>query len=97
MDQRGNVSSVLTSHLRSCRVRLATDNASRHRGMDFTVEKSSSSIDPDNAVRSFVRFRMSEDLHRLVTATSEQPRPLIFVAADLGALVARFYTQMYEL
>lgn len=40
---------------------------------------------------------MSEDLHRLITATSQQARPLIFVGADLGAIVARFYTQMYEL
>lgn len=41
--------------------------------------------------------RMSEDINRLVTATSQQPKPFIFVGADLGALISRFYTQMYEL
>ena len=41
--------------------------------------------------------RMSEDLNRLVTLTSQQPKPFIFVGADLGALISRFYTQMYEL
>ena len=40
---------------------------------------------------------MSEDINRLVTATSQQPKPFIFVGADLGALISRFYTQMYEL
>ncbi|CAF3422313.1 unnamed protein product [Rotaria sp. Silwood1] len=50
----------------------------KHRGMDFTVEK------------------MSEDLNRLVTATSQQPKPFILVGADLGAIVTRFYAQMYE-
>jgi hypothetical protein len=40
---------------------------------------------------------MSEDLNRLVTATSQQTKPFILVGADLGALVTRFYAQMYEL
>ncbi|CAF1443089.1 unnamed protein product [Adineta ricciae] len=40
--------------------------------------------------------KMSEDLNRLVTATSQQPKPFILVGSDLGAIVARFYTQMYE-
>ena len=42
-------------------------------------------------------IRMSEDLHRLITGASQQPKPFIFVGADLGAIVARFYAQMYEL
>ncbi|CAF2415049.1 unnamed protein product [Rotaria sp. Silwood2] len=54
------------------------NKATKHRGMDFTVEK------------------MSEDLNRLVTATSQQPKPFILVGADLGAIVTRFYAQMYE-
>lgn len=41
--------------------------------------------------------RMSEDLNRLITATSQQPKPFILVGSDLGAVVTRFYTQMYEL
>ena len=40
---------------------------------------------------------MSEDLSRLVTATSQQPKPFILVGTDLGAIVSRFYTQMHEL
>lgn len=42
-------------------------------------------------------IRMSEDLNRLVTSTSQQPKPFILVGSDLGAIVTRFYTQMYEL
>ena len=41
--------------------------------------------------------RMSEDLNRLLTVTSQQPKPFILVGIDLGAIIARFYAQMYEL
>jgi len=40
--------------------------------------------------------RMVDDLHTLTTYSSQQPRPFLFVAAELGSLVARFYTQVYE-
>lgn len=40
--------------------------------------------------------RMVDDLHRLVTYSSQQPRPLILVGAEISALVARFYAQVYE-
>ncbi|CAF0750593.1 unnamed protein product [Adineta steineri] len=40
--------------------------------------------------------KMSEDLNRLITATSQQAKPFILVGNDLGAIVTRFYTQMYE-
>ena len=40
---------------------------------------------------------MSEDLNRLITATSQQSKPFILVGAGLGAIVARFYAQMHEL
>lgn len=40
---------------------------------------------------------MSEDLNRLITGTSQQPKPFILVGADLGAIICRFYAQMYEL
>ncbi|CAF4752782.1 unnamed protein product [Rotaria sp. Silwood2] len=39
---------------------------------------------------------MSEDLNRLISAASQQPKPFILVGADLGTIVARFYAQMYE-
>ena len=38
---------------------------------------------------------MADDIHRLVTLSSSQPRPLVYVGSELGALVARFYTNMY--
>jgi len=41
-------------------------------------------------------YRMVDDLHALVTYSSQQPRPFLFVAAETGSLVARFYTQVYE-
>ena len=40
--------------------------------------------------------RMVEDFHRLFTLSSDQPRPFILVGAELGAVNARFYTQMFE-
>ncbi|PIK40602.1 hypothetical protein BSL78_22551 [Apostichopus japonicus] len=40
--------------------------------------------------------RMVNDLHYLVTSSSDQPKPFIIVGAELGALVARFYAQLYE-
>ena|SRR6218665_521468 len=40
--------------------------------------------------------RMVDDLHRLITFSSQQPRPLILVGAEMGALVARFFAQIYE-
>jgi len=39
---------------------------------------------------------MVDDLHTLVTYSSQQPRPFLFVTAEIGSLVARFYTQVYE-
>lgn len=38
---------------------------------------------------------MADDLHRLITYSSSQQRPLVLVGSELGALVARFYTNMY--
>lgn len=40
--------------------------------------------------------RMVEDFHRLFTLSSDQPKPFILVGAELGAVNARFYTQMFE-
>lgn len=40
--------------------------------------------------------RMIEDFHRLFTLSSDQPKPFILVGAELGAVNARFYTQMFE-
>ncbi|GFR77914.1 alpha/beta hydrolase domain-containing protein 14A, partial [Elysia marginata] len=39
---------------------------------------------------------MAEDLHTLISSSSEQPRPLILVGAELGSLVAQFYTHLYD-
>jgi len=39
---------------------------------------------------------MVEDLRRLISTSSQQERPLIFVGAELGTMIARFYTQIYD-
>lgn len=44
----------------------------------------------------FTVERMATDLHQLLTASSQQPKPFILVGAGLGASVARFYAQMFE-
>ena len=39
---------------------------------------------------------MSDDLHRLITAATSQPKPYIIVASEMSTLVARFYAQLYQ-
>ena len=40
--------------------------------------------------------RMVEDLHRLLTVASNQPKPFLLVGLDFMTLVTRFYAQLYE-
>ncbi|CAG5128197.1 unnamed protein product [Candidula unifasciata] len=46
--------------------------------------------------RPLVSEQMGEDIHKLISTSSQQPRPLILVGAELGALVAQFYAHIYE-
>ena len=46
--------------------------------------------------QEFTIERMAEDLRRLISSSSEQQRPIIFIGAELGAMIARFYTQIYQ-
>ena len=39
---------------------------------------------------------MTDDLRRLITLSSDQERPLMFIGSELGALIARFYTQIFQ-
>ncbi|ELU06107.1 hypothetical protein CAPTEDRAFT_181535 [Capitella teleta] len=49
-----------------------------------------------NKWQPFTVERMADDLHCLITYSSSQEKPLILVGAELGAVVSRFYTQIYE-
>ena len=41
--------------------------------------------------------RMTDDVHTLITYRTHQvDKPFIYVGAELGALVARFYANIYE-
>lgn len=40
--------------------------------------------------------RMADDVRRLFTVSSDQQRPFILVGSELGAIVSRFYAQIYE-
>lgn len=40
--------------------------------------------------------RMTEDFHRLFTASSTQQKPFILVGSEIGAANARFYAQLFE-
>jgi len=60
---------------------------------NYSTEISSAVVKPSKA--STVE-RMVDDLHTLITYSSQQPRPLLLVGAELGALVTQFYTQLYE-
>lgn len=44
----------------------------------------------------FTIERMAEDLHHLITTSSQLERPLMFVGSELGAMIARFYAQIYQ-
>ena len=44
----------------------------------------------------FTVERMVDDLHRLITSSSNLGRPLMLVGSDMGAMIARFYTQLYS-
>ena len=46
--------------------------------------------------QEFTIERMVEDLRRLITTSSDQERPLMFIGSELGAMIARFYTQIYH-
>ena len=41
-------------------------------------------------------YRMVEDLHKLLTVSSSQPKPFLLVSSDFTTLVSRFYAQLYE-
>ncbi|XP_060062563.1 uncharacterized protein LOC132543120 [Ylistrum balloti] len=49
-----------------------------------------------NRWQPFTVERMADDLNHLLTVSSQEPQPFIFVGAELGALVAQFYSQMFE-
>jgi len=40
--------------------------------------------------------KMVDDMHRLFTGSSSQSKPFILVGAELGAVNARFYAQLFE-
>ena len=57
-----------------------------------------SKLHPDNSsnAKAMFIFRMADDLHKLVTFSSQQERPFIMIGSKVGAMIARFYTQLYE-
>ncbi|KAK7091805.1 uncharacterized protein [Littorina saxatilis] len=44
----------------------------------------------------FTAESMVDDLHQLITSSSQQPKPFIFVGAELGAVVSQFYTLLFD-
>lgn len=49
-----------------------------------------------NRWNPFTAERMVDDLHQLITRSSDQPKPFLLVGAELGALIAQFYARMFE-
>ncbi|GFO01750.1 alpha/beta hydrolase domain-containing protein 14a [Plakobranchus ocellatus] len=70
------------------------------RPLNYTSQssESSSQLNVNNAYQPspFTVESMAEDLHRLISSSSQQPLPLILVGAELGSLVAQFYSHIYE-
>ncbi|KAK6168011.1 hypothetical protein SNE40_021921 [Patella caerulea] len=67
-------------------------------GVGFSERPSmnASRINETRSGQPFTVERMAADLNRLITSSSQQPRPFILVGAELGATVAQFYTQIFE-
>lgn len=67
-------------------------------GLGFSQRPLVNWSDPEQAKRGKLSTseRMVEDFQRLFTESSDQPKPFILVGAELGAVNARFYTQMFE-
>ena len=67
-------------------------------GLGFSDRPLVNWSDPEQSKRGRLSTseRMVEDFHRLFTLSSEQPKPFILVGAELGAVNARFYTQIFE-
>ena len=67
-------------------------------GLGFSDRPLVNWSDPEQSKRGKLSTseRMVEDFHRLFTLSSDQPKPFILVGAELGAVNARFYTQMFE-
>uniref|UniRef100_A0A0B7B0A4 acylglycerol lipase n=1 Tax=Arion vulgaris TaxID=1028688 RepID=A0A0B7B0A4_9EUPU len=66
------------------------------RPMNRSVAKEDTNIILMEQSNHFTVERMVDDLHKLISESSQQPRPLILVGAELGALIAQFYTHVYE-
>ncbi|XP_072038470.1 uncharacterized protein [Amphiura filiformis] len=62
--------------------------------LNFTSEERQV-VNPERGQENTIE-RMVEDLHYLVTISSDQPKPFILVGSELGSLNARFFAQMYE-
>ena len=79
-------------------------DASKKNWQDFTIEKLVNfkikiKIQELCSIYSQdgLRFRMSDDLYNLVNYRSHQlEKPFVYVGAEMGALVARFYTSLNE-
>jgi len=68
-------------------------------GLGFSDRPMNSSQDPKEGTHKWQPFtveRMMDDLNRLLTTASQQPKPFILVGAELGAVIAQFYAHIYE-
>ena len=69
-----------------------------NRGLPFTVERFNFKVNKLMLVKKNNSFllRMTEDLHYLITKASQPDRPIMFVGTEIGSIIARFYTQIYQ-
>ncbi|KAK3082415.1 hypothetical protein FSP39_004380, partial [Pinctada imbricata] len=74
-------------------------------GLGFSDRPKENSTDSDgtemksnlkNKWSPFTVERMADDLYRLMSQSSQEPQPFLIVGAELGALVAQFYAQMFD-
>jgi pimeloyl-ACP methyl ester carboxylesterase len=49
-----------------------------------------------NRGKEFTIERMVEDLRRLISSSSQQERPIMFIGSEFGSMIIRFYAQLYQ-
>ncbi|XP_031563284.1 uncharacterized protein LOC116298853 [Actinia tenebrosa] len=60
------------------------------------INRSKENVKDKNRGAPSTTERMTEDFHRLFTASSTQAKPFILVGSEIGAANARFYAQLFE-
>jgi pimeloyl-ACP methyl ester carboxylesterase len=92
------VQPILAKQTRVCsydRAGLGFSDRAYQNTSRYTEDYGNATRDRDKTLPSTIE-RMVEDIHKLLTVASNQPRPFIMVSSDFTTMISRFYAQLYE-